>query len=337
MVLACSGLTYADENRKQKSLSNDFVIVIHGGGGVRKRDQMTAELEAAHRAALKASLQAGYDILAAGGDGISAVEAAVIVLEDSPLFNAGKGSSFNRDGVHQLDAAIMDGRTSDAGAVGVVQNVKNPITLARKIMEDTPHVMMAGEGARDYARSAGLEMVAPHYFWTERKWDSLQRRLQQGTKYGRKPRQASLSGRPADVGQWGTVGAVALDRHGNLAAATSTGGREGKLPGRIGDSPIIGAGTYAHNGTLAASSTGLGEYVIRTVSTKLMSDLMAFKAYSADDAVRESMQRVIDLGGGVGVIAVDKEGKVVMRYSGRGMYRGFVRQDGKFVTKIYKD
>lgn len=335
VLFVCGSPALASDDRARQPLADDFVIAIHGGGGVRKRDKMTKELEAAYRAALRQSLQAGYDILVAGGDSIAAVEAAVIVLEDSPLFNAGKGSSFNREGIHELDASIMDGRTANAGAVGVVQGVKNPITLARKIMEDTPHVMMAGEGARQFARSAGLELVAPHYFWTERKWKSLQRRLQQGTEYGRKPRQASI--RDSGSSAWGTVGAVARDRYGNLAAATSTGGREGKLPGRIGDSPIIGAGTYAHNDTLAASSTGLGEYVIRVVSTKLMSDLMAFKGYSAQQAVKASMQRVVDMGGGVGVIAVDKGGEVVMRYSGRGMYRGFVREDGEFVTGIYEN
>ena len=314
-----------------------FVIAIHGGGGVMPRDEMTPDLEVRYRAALKASLTAGYEVLKDGGDSIAAVEAAIRVMEDSPLFNAGRGSSYNRDGIIQMDASIMNGATLEAGAVAVVQRVRNPITLARSIMEDSPHVMMADVGALEYARSQGLEIMAPHYFHTERKWDSLQRRLQQGTEYGKRPRKTAGTSEPLDYHAFGTVGAVALDSRGNLAAGTSTGGREGKLHGRIGDSPIIGAGTYASNETLAISSTGLGEYVIRIVAAKDMSNLMAYKGLQLEDAVRTVMQKISDMGGSISAVAIDADGNVAMPYSGNGMYRGFVREDGKYEVSVYDD
>ena len=321
--------------------SGRFTLVIHGGGGVRDRDQMTPELEAAYRGALTQALQAGYQVLSQGGDSVSAVEAAVVVMEDSPLFNAGRGGSFNIEGFIEHDASIMDGRTRNAGAAAVVQNVRNPIKLARRIMEDTPHVMLAADGALRYARDHGLQIEPAHYFWTERKWNSLQRRLQQGTEYGNRPDRRSDASQPRqgsdDKSLYGTVGAVALDQFGNLAAATSTGGRAGKLPGRVGDSPIIGAGTYANNDTLAASSTGLGENVMRVVVTKLMSDLVEFKGATAQQAMEVATQRVVDMGGGIGLIAVDKDGEIAMRYTGDGMYRGHVREDGEIVVLIYDE
>lgn len=339
MVLAISMVSIA-----MPSLSSDegiadrqFVIAIHGGGGVRPQDEMSPELDAAYRSALQESLSAGYEVLSKGGDSVSAVEAAIRVMEDSPLFNAGKGASFNRDGINQLDASIMDGRTSNAGAVGVVQRVRNPITLARRIMENSPHVMMAGAGALEFAKSQGLEIVAPHYFYTERKWDSLQRRLKQGTKYGTRPEKTTSVDNQTDYAAFGTVGAVAMDKNGDLAAGTSTGGREGKMHGRIGDSPIIGAGTYANNATLAVSSTGLGEYVIRIVATKTMSDLMEYKGLPVEEAARIVIQKMADMGGSISVVAVDKDGNVAMPYSGNGMFRGYVREDMKFIVRIYED
>ena len=314
-----------------------FVIAIHGGGGVMPRDEMTPDLEIRYRAALKASLTAGYEVLKDGGDSISAVEAAIRVMEDSPLFNAGRGSSYNRDGIIQMDASIMNGATLDTGAVAVVQRVKNPITLARSIMEDSPHVMMADVGALEFAKSQDLEIMAPHYFHTERKWDSLQRRLRQGTEYGKRPGETAANNEQVNYNAFGTVGAVALDSRGNLAAGTSTGGREGKLHGRIGDSLIIGAGTYASNETLAISSTGLGEYVIRVVAAKDMSDLMAYKGLKLEDAVRAVMQKISDMGGSISAVAIDADGNVAMPYSGNGMYRGFVREGGNYEVRIYDD
>lgn len=337
LFFAAPDLAMTDDGTGAPNNGAKFVIAIHGGGGVRPRDELTPELEAAYRAALEKSLLAGYEVLSDDGNSVSAVEAAIRVMEDSPLFNAGKGASYNRDGINQLDASIMDGRTLDAGAVGVVQRVRNPITLARRIMENSPHVMMADEGALEFAKSQGLDIVAPHYFYTERKWNSLQRRLKQGTEYGRRPEKTASADDESDYAAFGTVGAAAMDKNGNLAAGTSTGGREGKLHGRIGDSPIIGAGTYANNETLAVSSTGLGEYVIRVVGTKMMSDLMEYKGLAVEEAARVVMKKIADMGGNISVIAVDKNGNITMPYSGEGMYRGYVREDGKTDVRIYEN
>ena len=314
-----------------------FVIAIHGGGGVRPPEEMTPELDAEYRAALRVALVAGYEVLNNDGDSVSAVEAAIRVMEDSPLFNAGRGSSYNRDGVIQMDASIMNGNTSNAGAVAVVQRVRNPITLARAIMEESPHVMMADAGALEFAKQQGLEIMPPHYFHTERKWDSLRRRLQQGTEYGSSPEKTASINVRSDYSAFGTVGAVAMDKKGNLAAGTSTGGREGKLHGRIGDSPIIGAGTYANNATLAISSTGLGEFVIRVVAAKDMSDLMEYKGLELEQAVGTVMEKIRDMGGSISAVAVDANGRVAMPYSGHGMYRGYVREDGRYVIRIYSE
>lgn len=330
--------------------SHQFVIAIHGGGGVRAQEDMTSKSRMAHRKVLQMALEVGHEILFGGGTSVSAVEAAIRVMEDSPLFNAGKGASYNAAGEHELDASIMNGATLDAGAVAVVQRVRNPISLARDIMENTPHVMMAGNGALELAKQHGLEVVAPHYFFTQRKWDSLQRRLEQSTEYGKRPRidreggeaqegklQTDLAVSDVDPRLFGTVGAVAMDKEGNLAAGTSTGGREGKLPGRVGDSPVIGAGTYAKNSTLAVSSTGLGEYVIRVGGTKTMSDLIEYNGMSLDEATNTVKKMIQDMGGAIGVVAIDKQGNISMPFSGEGMYRGYVRQDGDYVVRIYRD
>jgi beta-aspartyl-peptidase (threonine type) len=346
LITAIFSITTTAQGDDSAALNDEFVIAIHGGGGVRGRDDLPPEVEAEYRAALQTSLQAGYEILADGGDSVSAVEAAIRVMEDSPLFNAGKGSSFNAAGVNELDSSIMNGANLDAGAVAVIQKVKNPITAARRVMEASPHVLIAGDGALEFAREQGLDIVAPHYFFTERRWDSLQRRLEQGTEYGKSPKRNETAGNYVvpvvvdeanDPGLWGTVGAVALDRHGNIAAGTSTGGREGKHPGRVGDSPIIGAGTYAKNSTLAVSSTGLGEYVIRVGATKTMSDLIEYKGYSLDEATNAVLKIIEDMGGSIGVVAVDTKGNVSMPFSSNGMYRGYVRQDGNYVVHIYAE
>ena len=315
----------------------EFVIAIHGGGGVRPQEEMAPELDARYREALMSSLTAGYEILNNGGDSVAAVEAAIRVMEDSPLFNAGRGSSFNREGINQMDASIMNGATSDAGAVAVVQRVRNPITLARTIMEESPHVMLADVGALEFAKVHGLEIMAPHYFHTDHKWDSLQRRLEQRTEYGKRPDKTASTSAIRDYAAFGTVGAVAMDKDGNLAAGTSTGGREGKLHGRIGDSPIIGAGTYANNATLAISSTGLGEYVIRIVGAKDMSDLMEYKGLGLEEAIRTVMRKISDMDGSISAVAIDANGDVAMPYSGDGMYRGYVREDGRYVIRIYSE
>lgn len=327
---------------QQRAAPGRTLLAIHGGGGVRPRAEMTPAIEAAYRADLTRALQAGHAILNAGGSSVAAVEAAIRVMEDSPLFNAGKGASYTIAGTHQLDSAIMEGRTLKAGAVAVVEGVKNPITLARVVMEKSPHVMMAGAGALEFAKANGVEIMPPHFFHTDRKWDSLQQRLKEATPFGRTKEGDSIVPRPSaalrdapDRAAYGTVGAVALDRNGDLAAGTSTGGREGKLVGRVGDTPIIGAGTYANNATLAVSSTGLGEYVMRLVAAKDMSDLMEYRGLSLDAATRTVVGKITAMGGGIGVIAIDAKGNVAMPFAGDGMYRGTIRDDGKPVVQIY--
>lgn len=336
--LCVVGLTFAATTLFAPSLfaqrpDPGFVLVIHGGGGVMPRAEMSAEREAEYRAALAEALEAGYAALRDGRTAVDAVEAAILVMEDSPLFNAGKGSSFNIEGYNELDASIMDGRTLDAGAVAVVRNVRNPITLARLVMEQSPHVLMAAEGAERFARDQGLEPVPPHYFWTARRWEALQRRIEEGTVYG----DPVAAGDPVSHELYGTVGAAALDVRGNLAAGTSTGGRVGKLAGRVGDSPIIGAGTYADNATAAISSTGLGEYVLRVLGTKSVTELMAHRGLSLDEAVEQVRLRMAEMGGSISMVAVDAAGHVSMRYSGDGMFRGYVREDGEIVVRIYED
>lgn len=312
-----------------------FGLVIHGGEGVKPRDEMTPELERQYRSVLERAVVAGWTILRDGGSSVAAVEAAIRVMEDSPLFNAGKGASYNRAGFNELDAAIMDGATLKAGAVAVVRRVRNPISLARLVMERSPHVLMAGEGAEVFALEQGMTLVPPSYFYTEHKWRSLQLRLQQETPYGQSPVIKKSSG--DDPALMGTVGAAALDRSGNLAAGTSTGGREGKLPGRVGDSPIIGAGTYANNESLAVSSTGLGEYVLRLGATKEASDLMAIGGRSVGEATEIVRAKLEKMGGSIGMVAIDRHGTIATPFTGSGMYRAWALSDGTVTVKIYRD
>jgi beta-aspartyl-peptidase (threonine type) len=266
---------------------------------------------------------------------VSAVEAAIRVMEDSPLFNAGKGASYNIAGFNELDACIMNGATLEAGGVGVVRHVRNPISLARLVMEKSEHVLMVGEGAEAFALEQGMTLVPPSYFYTERKWTSLQRRLQEQPPSGRRP-DARGPDRD-DPALFGTVGAAALDRHGNLAAGTSTGGREGKLPGRVGDSPIPGAGTWASNDSCAVSATGLGEYVMRVAGAKEISDRMVLGGRTVADAADAVRAKIAAMGGSVGIIAIDRRANVAMPFTGEGMYRACILADGKVVVKIYRE
>ncbi len=298
---------------------------------------MTPELEQAYRAALAASLSAGYERLKNGGSSMEAVEAAIRVMEDSPLFNAGKGASYTIAGTVELDASIMEGKTLKAGAVGAVKYVKNPISLARLVMEKSPHVLIAGEGATAFAQEQGVAWVSQDYFYTERKWNDLRERIRQNTPYGGSAKKDIIKEeskpKPED---YETVGAVALDKFGNLAAGTSTGGRMGKKPGRIGDSPIIGAGTYADNQTCAVSTTGLGEHHIRLLTAKEISALIAHKGMPLREAANETvLQKLVAIGGSGGAIAMDRNGNVAMPFTGDGMYRGYILADGKVVVKIY--
>ena len=262
-------------------------------------------------------------------------------MEDSPLFNAGKGASFTRDGTVELDATIMNGQTMRAGGVAAVRRVRNPISLARMVMEETPHVLVVAEGASALAQEMGVAWVPESYFYTERKWNELLLRLELQVPYGTAiPRSASRL--PAqddapDTGLWGTVGAVALDTDGNLAAATSTGGRITKRPGRVGDSPIIGASTYANNETVAVSTTGLGEKHMVLLTAKEISSLIQYRGMSVEAAAENALKvQLVALGGAGGVIAMDPEGNIATPYTGDGMYRGWVRQDGRIEVRIFE-
>ena len=318
---------------QQKMQNQKFGLLIHGGAGTIDRAKMTPEKEREYRAGLERALTAGYDILKRGGSSLDATEAAVRVLEDDPHFNAGRGSVFTSAGTNEMDASIMDGKTLKAGAVGSVQHVKNPITLARLVMEKSPHVMLDCAGAETFAKANGLELVDQKYFFTQERWDALQK-----MKAAEKNR-ASGAGKSfliTDQDRHGTVGAVALDKDGNLAAATSTGGTTNKMPGRIGDTPVIGAGTYANNQTCAVSCTGDGEYFIRTAAAHEVSALMQYRGMKLQEAARTALDTVKQLGGTGGLIAIDKNGDIALPFNTNGMYRGYVEPDGKFVVEIYR-
>lgn len=281
---------------------------------------MTRGREAHYRAALAAALRAGYAVLESGGGSMDAVTAAVVVLEDSPLFNAGRGATLNASGEHELDASVMDGATRKAGAVACVQRVRNPVLAARAVMERTPHVLLAGAAADRFARAAGLQMVAPRYFWTPERARDLKRARARKTE--------------SAADRHGTVGAVALDRSGKLAAATSTGGYTNKMVGRIGDSPILGAGTYADD-TCAVSATGPGEYFMRAVLAHDVAARMRYLGETLGQAARRALACVVTFGGDGGLIAVDHAGNVAMPFVSEGMYRGVARA-GRFTIANYR-
>ena len=319
---------------------SSYVLVIHGGAGTILKKNMTPEKEAAYKASLKQALVTGYRILQSGGSSLDAVEATVKVLENDSLFNAGKGAVFTHEGRNELDAAIMNGKTRAAGAVAGVTTVKNPVSAARAVMEKSEHVMMVGPGAEKFAKEAGLEIVAPSYFRTESRWKDLQKALHEDSIAAAK---ANAYTNPEKFGiknkdyKFGTVGAVALDQLGNLAAATSTGGMTDKKYGRIGDSPIIGAGTYANNQTAAISCTGWGEFYIRNVVAYDLSALIEYKGLSVQQAGNAVIKKVGDMGGDGGLIALDKKGNMTMSFNTEGMYRGAVTKDGKIEVEIYKN
>ena len=310
------------------SYTKSFALVIHGGAGVIERDQLSAAEEQAIRADLEAALEAGNVVLAAGGSALDAAQAAVVALEESPRFNAGKGSVYNAEGRHELDASVMEGHTRRAGAVAGVETIRNPVKLARAVMEHSPHVMMISAGAERFADTQPqIERVANDWF------DTATRRAQLDQEQARERSEAEgLRGK-----YFGTVGAVALDVHGHLAAATSTGGMTNKRYGRVGDSPVIGAGTWADE-RCAVSGTGWGEFFLRNV---VAHDIAARMAYggatlaAAADAV--ILQRVPELGGDGGAIAVDRDGNIAMPFSTVGMYRGWIAPDGSRGTAIFSE
>lgn len=303
------------------------VMVIHGGAGPLPKAEMTPELEKQYRDDLEASLKAGHSVLKGGGEAVAAVEAAIRVLEDSPRFNAGKGAVFTHDGKNELDASIMDGGTGKAGAVAGVTTVKNPITAARTVMEKSKHVMMIGKGAERFAEEEGLEIVDPSYFRTEKRWQELQKALE-------KEKAKGAAKRP----YLGTVGAVALDRGGHLAAGTSTGGMTNKKFGRVGDSPIIGAGCFAEDASCAVSATGHGEYFIRHVVAHDIAARVKYKGQSVREAAEAVIHGVLNADAGEGgVIVLDAKGNWTAPFNSEGMYRGTITEDGTVHIDIYEN
>lgn len=306
-----------------KPMKKNFTLVIHGGAGTLSKKEMTPEKEKAYKENLELALKAGYDILKNKGTALDAVVASIKVMEDSPLFNAGLGSVYTNSGNHELDASIMDGKNLAAGAVAGVKTVKNPIIAARTVMEKSEHVMLAGSGADEFAKAQGLEIVSNNYFDTPDRFERWQKILKEENE------------KTSAASKHGTVGAVALDQFGNLAAGTSTGGMTNKKFGRLGDSPIIGAGTYANNKTCAVSATGWGEFFIRTVVAHDISAQVEYKKVSLSKATKEVIKKVGKLGGDGGVIAIDAKGNISLEFNSEGMYRGFVKADGKIVTDIF--
>ncbi len=307
----------------------NFSMVIHGGAGTLVKGLMTSELEDQYRATLKASLDKGYSILEDGGTSLDAVEASVELLENSPLFNAGKGSVFTAEGTHEMDAAIMEGKNQEAGAVSLVTGIKNPVSLARDVMEKSYHVFLAGEGAMQFAKSNDHVIEDPEYFYDEVRYQQWQGIKDSDT--------FQLDHSVKKEGKFGTVGAVACDKYGNVAAATSTGGMTNKKWGRVGDSPMIGSGTYANNKTCAVSCTGSGEFFIRGVVAYDVSCLMEYKNMSLENAANEVInKRILEINGDGGLIAVDAKGNITMPFNTEGMYRGYKTSKGNEEISIYR-
>jgi len=327
--------------------ANQFAIVIHGGAGNISREYMTAEAEEAYTLKLEEAIRVGYEILNNGGNSLDAVEKTINVLEDSPLFNAGKGAVFTNAETNELDASIMDGKTLNAGASAGTRTVKNPINLARAVMENSPHVMLAGHGADVFAQEQGLEIVDTSYFYTEKSYNSLQRvkEYEEKSSSAKAPddkekadNNTAFYDSAIKNSKFGTVGCAALDKNGNLAAGTSTGGMTNKRWGRVGDAPIIGAGTYANNNTCAVSSTGWGEFFIRAMVAHDISALMEYKGLSMEEAAKEVIQKKVpELGGDGGIIAVDKNGNMVMEFNTSGMFRATMNDKGELFIGMYND
>lgn len=333
--------------KKQQNMNERFVLVIHGGAGTILKKNMTPEKEEAYKQKLTEALQKGYDTLKNGGTSLAAVQVAIMIMEDSPLFNAGKGSVYTNEETVEMDAAVMDGKTGKAGAVAGVKTIKNPITAAYAVMDKSEHVMMVGTGAEKFAEKNGITIVDTSYFYDKNRLEQLHKA---------KEAEKMILDHDGDKGEikhdssenefnillmpdkkFGTVGAVALDKYGNLAAGTSTGGMTNKKFGRVGDAPIIGAGTYANNNTCAVSCTGHGEYFIRNVVAHDVSAMMEYKKISLEKAANEIVnEKLLKQNGKGGLIAVDKDGNFTLPFNTEGMYRGYVTQDGKIEVFIYK-
>jgi len=334
--------------KAQQPAQHHWSLVVHGGAGVIEKAALGPEGDAAYRASLKTATEAGAKVLDRGGSALDAVEAVLNILEDDPLFNAGRGAVFTSEGKNELDSSIMDGSNLKAGAVAGVTHTRHPISLARAVMEKSPYVMMVGSGADAFGARVGLEQVDPSFFFTEARWQSLVKQLQ---KEGKPvpPRPAGVpppsAGVPvafydegADSHSHGTTGVVALDRAGNIAAGTSTGGLQAKMPGRVGDSPIIGAGTYASNQSCAVSATGTGEYFIRLGVAREICNLVAFKGMALQQAADEVIHKELEaLHGDGGVIAITPDGQTAFSFNTPGMFRARIVEGGKMEVHIYKD
>ncbi len=345
LLLGTTAMAATDKTDAPAALADPqrITLVVHGGSGTITRTSITPEVEARYRASLEQALKAGYDVLAAGGSSVDAVVATIKVFEDDALFNAGKGAVFTHEGTNELDASIMDGKTGLAGAVAGVTTIKNPIAAARAVMDKTRHVLLAGGGAEKFAVAQKLDIVEPAYFATEHRLEQLKKaKERQQIELDHDGKSRTISTQPLEAWEtdykYGTVGAVALDRYGNLAAGTSTGGLTNKLYGRVGDSPIIGAGTFADNATVAVSGTGTGEFFMRGLVAYDIAARMKYLKLPVADAVEQTIQSALGAKKGRGgVIALDAKGDFKFGFNTEGMYRGYVRSDGKPVVHVYKD
>lgn len=339
LAIFCITFSMFSFSQNQPNMSENFAIVIHGGAGTILKKNMSDEQEKAYQEKLQEALDSGYLVLKNGGTAIEAVEKAIVVMEDSPLFNAGKGAVYTNAATNELDASIMDGKTLNAGAVSGVRNVKNPIKLVRLVMEKSEHVMLSGKGAEDFAKQHQIEIVDSTYFYNEHRLKQLNK-IKDSEKIQLDHSDDDEQGDVSEFkdSKFGTVGAVALDKHGNLAAATSTGGMTNKKYGRIGDSPIIGAGTYANNATCAVSCTGHGEFFIRNVAAYDVAALMEYKEKSLIDAANYVVnEKLVKLGGDGGLIAIDNQGNIAMPFNTAGMYRGYKKSNGESEVLIFKN
>ncbi len=316
-------------------MADNFTIVVHGGAGTILKEDMTPELEKAYQDGLQQALDASYAVLEKGGTAVNAVKAAIVVLEDNVLFNAGRGSVFTKKGLQEMDAAIMDGSDLSAGAVAAVRNVRNPIELATEVMRNSNHVFLSGKGANDFAIKQGIKLEPDEYFFSQFRYDQW-KAIRDSDNYSLDHTNHHLEELMRDK-KFGTVGAVACDVHGNIAGATSTGGMTNKKYGRIGDSPLIGSGTYANNKTCAISCTGHGEMFIRTVASYDVSCLMEYKGYSLQEAMEIVVHdKLMKLQGEGGMIGVDAKGNAAMVFNSAGMYRGVKNSTGRNEVLIYK-
>ncbi|WP_373943630.1 isoaspartyl peptidase/L-asparaginase family protein [Polaribacter sejongensis] len=339
MSFGCKKEITSPEEKKAPTKQNEFAIIIHGGAGTILKKNLSEEKEAAYKAKLEEAVKVGHAILKNGGTSQEAVMKTIQVMEESPLFNAGKGAVFTHEETNELDASFMDGQTLNAGAVAGVTNVKSPIELAIKVMTDSDHVMLSGKGASIFAKEKGLEIVDPSYFYTEKRFQSLQRiKNKNKTELDHDDKKAAFYDADIKNAKFGTVGCVALDKSGNIAAGTSTGGMTNKRWGRIGDAPIIGSGTYANNKTCGVSSTGWGEYFIRGQVAYDISAQMEYQNKSLKEATTDVIQnKLTKLGGTGGVIALDKNGNMSFEFNTAGMYRASMNDEDQLIVKIYKE